>query len=149
MPDPSQARLVPQLVPAATGVGVAGHTGPPELHWIADWTHAPCGVQSSPAWQETHAPEPLQTRFEPQLVPAATGFAVAVHTGAPDPHWICDWVQSPCGVQSWPCTHETQVPEPSHTMPVPQLVPAATGVVVAVQIGPPEAHWICDWTQAP
>ncbi len=100
LPEPSQVRFVPQLVPAASGVVVAVQTGPPELHWMAPWKQTPDSVQPSPSWQETHAPEPLQTRFEPQLVPAATGFAVAVHTGAPDPHWICDWVHAPAGVQS-------------------------------------------------
>ncbi len=102
LPDASQAMFVPQLVPAVSGVVVAVQIGPPELHWMAAWKQTPGSVQPSPCWHETHAPEPSQTRFEPQVVPAATGVVVAVHTGAPEPHWISDWVHAPDGVQSWP-----------------------------------------------
>ena len=71
LPLPSHTMLVPQLVPPILLLPSAQVIEPvvqeetPFLQMLGLPVHAP------PAVQGTHAPEPLQTMFVPQLVPAA------------------------------------------------------------------------------
>jgi hypothetical protein len=51
-------------------------------------------------------------------------------------------------VQSAPAVQETQVPVPSQTWFVPQIVPAVTGVVVCWQTEVPVAQLVCEVRQA-
>jgi hypothetical protein len=81
------------------------------------------GTQAAPAVQALHTPPP-QTRFVPQLVPFATGAEVSEHTGAPVPQEMVPAWQTLTGVQESPAWQATQPPAPSHTLLVPQLVPA-------------------------
>lgn len=198
-PPPSQARFVPQVVPATTGSVVGVQMGDPDPHSIRDWVQAFSGVQSAP-WAQTQVPAPsqarpvpqdvpcgsavcaqvgpavgsqttaplwqaslggqeapasqvqrpaLQTRNEPHATPSVSGTPVSTHTELPVLQLVCHTVQDPAGVQSTPAVQATQVPVPLQTWFSPQLAPAPTGAVVAVQTGLPVVQAICDWTQAP
>lgn len=71
LPPLLQTWLVPQLVPAALGLA-STQAWAPVLHEVTPLRHDGLGLvpQAVPAVHDTQAPEPLQTRFEPQLVPA-------------------------------------------------------------------------------
>lgn len=147
-PSPSQTWPGPQVVPPATGSVDGVHTGAPELQAIRDCVHAPASVQSWPSTHEMQPPAPLHTRPEPQLEPGAVGVAVGLHTGAPVEQSIRCSKQEPGGVQSRSCVQAAQVPAPSQTSPVPQVVPGATGSAVGVHTGAPEPQAIRDIVHA-
>jgi hypothetical protein len=68
-------------------------------------------------------------------VPVATQF------GLPDvQEMVPVWHALPPGMQLAPSVHALQLPLELQTMLVPQLVPAATGVPVSVQVAPPTPH---------
>jgi hypothetical protein len=72
---------------------------------------------------------PSHTWLVPQLVPA--GFGVpSTHVCAPVLQEVTPYRQAALGlvVHDRPSVHDTQLPEPLHTMFVPQAVPAALGV---------------------
>jgi hypothetical protein len=94
-----------------------------------------------PATQGTHAPEPSHTLFVPQEVPAGFG-APSTHVCAPVLHDVTPYRQAAFGlvVHDCPAVHDTQLPEPSHTLLVPQLVPAATFVVESTHTSAPVLH---------
>lgn len=117
------------------------HTGAPELHAMTpDAQRVPVGRQTAPAVHGTQAPEPLHTPPE-QLVPAAA-LPLALHTGAPVPHAMVPARHGlPEGAQLEPAAHATQLPEPLHTMPAPQLAPAGT-FEEAMHTGAPEVHTV-------
>ena len=72
VPDPLQTRFVPQLVPAAMGVVESAQVCAPVAHEVVPCTHWFGLVeQARPAVQPVHTPADVQTRFVPQLVPAA------------------------------------------------------------------------------
>ena len=67
---------------------------------------------------------PPQNWFVPQLVPSVR-VPLSVQTGAPLVQTIAAvWHGLVVDVQAAPAAQATQVPAPSHTWPVPQLVPA-------------------------
>jgi hypothetical protein len=97
-------------------------------------------VHGEPELHVTQLPEVLHTMLVPQLVPGES-MPVATHISEPDvqlfmPVWHGDGVQLPPPVQL------THAPELLHTMPVPQLVPAVSGVPLSMQVGVPPVHEI-------
>ena len=81
-----QTMLVPQEAPLATFPDSA-QTGTPVLHVVAPVRHGlPETAQDAPTVQSPQTPVALQTRFVPQLVPAATGVPLSVQTGVPVEH---------------------------------------------------------------
>jgi hypothetical protein len=68
-PPDEQTMLVPQLVPAETGVPVSLQVAPPTPQLSMPTWHAFDGVQAEPAVQVTHAPL-LQIMPPPQAVPS-------------------------------------------------------------------------------
>src|SRR4029077_715097 len=81
-------------------------------------------VHAPPAVQDTQLPEPLQTMLVPQPVPAVLGLP-STHIMAPVVQEVVPLLQMPgLPMQEPPAVHETQVPPPSQTMFMPQLVPA-------------------------
>jgi hypothetical protein len=69
-PLPSQTSLVPQLVPAGSGVA-STQVCVPVVHDVVPVSQAALGLleHALPLVHDTHDP-PLHTRFVPQLVPA-------------------------------------------------------------------------------
>jgi hypothetical protein len=137
--------------------------GTPVVHALIPFMHAACGfvVQAWPAVHRVHWPFALQTWFAPQPLPA--GFeAPSTQVCAPVAHDVTPVLHAFALVlQGWPALHAVQAPLPSHTMPTPQLVPAAVFApsvqVVAVPlhvvlpclhaVGLPVQLWLA--TQAP
>jgi hypothetical protein len=66
---------------------------------------------------------PPQNWFTPQLVPSVR-VPLSVQTGAPLVQTIAAVWHGLLDVQVAPAVQATHVPAPSHTWPVPQLVPA-------------------------
>ena len=97
-----------------------------------------------PAVQDTHAPAE-QTWFVPQLVPSGWAVVVELHTGPVLQLVVPTWHGSAGGVHVWPAVQAVHVPA-EQTRFVPQTVPSATGVVVAVQTGLPEASHVYEAT---
>jgi hypothetical protein len=99
----------------------------PVLHEVMPFLHDAPGlvVHAWPAVQDTQLPLPSHTMFVPQEVPA--GFGVpSMHVCAPVLHDVTPYRQAAPGlvVHDTPSVQDTQLPEPLHTMLVPQLVPA-------------------------
>lgn len=94
--------------------------------------------------QATHTPV-LQTMFVPHIVPLAT-LPVSVQTGAPLVQTVAAVRQGfPVTVQLAPAVQATQLPEALQTLLVPQLVPAATAVVLSLQTGVPVVQESVPW----
>jgi hypothetical protein len=107
----------------------------PEQLMVPAWQGF-AGVQVMPAVHGVQVPS-AQTMFVPQVVPLAT-FADSVQTAAPVSQLMVPVRQGlPEMGQVIPAWHATQVPAPSQTLFVPQLVPAATGVALSLQTGVP------------
>ena len=93
-------------------------------------------MQASPTVQEVQAPA-LHTMFVPQEVPFAT-FPDSVQTAAPVSQEVVPVRHGlPLTLQVAPTVQLTQLPAELQTLLVPQVVPAATSVVVSVQTGVP------------
>jgi hypothetical protein len=94
-------------------------------------------LQGWPDLQATQAPDPLHTMSVPQGVPAGL-LPLSTHVCAPVAQLVRPVRHTPgLVVQDCPAVHATQAPAPSHTMFVPQDVPAglftsSTQVVVPV-----------------
>jgi hypothetical protein len=131
----SQTSFVPHVVPFATCVVVATHVCTPLLHEVIPVTHGFVGVQARPAVHETHEP-PLQTSFVPHVVPLATSTDVGTHVDVPLPQDVVPVTHGFVGLHEAPAVHETQLPL-SQTSFVPQTVPLATWVAVAMQLDVP------------
>jgi hypothetical protein len=125
LPVPVQTRLVPQLVPPGRG-GPLTHTGPPLLQAMTPVKHAGLGlvVQEAPSVHATQLPSEEQTWFVPQLAPVAFGVPLT-QVLVPVAHEVVP-VKHGFGLvlHAWPAVQLAQVPAPSHTWFVPQLVPA-------------------------
>lgn len=128
VPVASQTAFVPHAVPGESDVPVSTHVSAPVAQEVVPVWHGLAGVQERPAVHATHDPEPLQTWFVPQLVPAAIGVAVSTQVSAPVAHDVVPWTQA-LGFEehAWPAAQATHVPDPSQTWFVPQLDPAASG----------------------
>jgi hypothetical protein len=98
------------------------HTGSPVLHEVV-LVEQLDGLHEAPWTQLTHAPEPLQTSFAPQVVPGAS-VVVPLHWGAPLEQSIWASMQGPPPeAQLAPWLQGTQLPLPSQTSPLPHEVP--------------------------
>ena len=85
-------------------------------------------VQFAFAVQAMQVPDPLQTMLLPQPVPPGL-LASSTQVWAPVAHEVMPVLQVfVLVVHACPALQATQVPLPSHTMPTPQLVPAAVAV---------------------
>jgi hypothetical protein len=140
-PAPSHTWLVPQVVPAAFG-DPSVHTGLPVVHDTTPLAQLALGlvVHAAPWVQETQFPAPLQTRFDPQLVPAVRG-GPFTHTGPPEEQETTPVKHAGLGlvVQEAPSVHATQFPSEEQTWLVPQLAPVAFCVPLT-QVLVPVAH---------
>jgi hypothetical protein len=103
------------------------------LHWLGLFVH------DRPAVQFTHAPMLLQTMFGPQAVPTGL-WVLLLQTIVPVLQLVTP-VKQGFGllVHDWPAVHEPQLPFPSHTRLVPQLVPPIL-LLPSAQVIPPFAH---------
>jgi hypothetical protein len=148
IPDPLQTMFVPQLVPAAL-LPASMHVIAPVEQDVMPFLQPAFGfvVQPLPAVHVPHAPEPLQTMFVPQLVPAAL-LLPSTHVIAPVEQDVVPFLQAAFGLvaQALPAVHATQVPAPLQTMFVPQLVPAAL-LVASMQDIEPVAHDVVPFLQ--
>jgi hypothetical protein len=141
-----QTLFVPQVVPLARLLPVSEQLIEGEQTVMPAW-QAFAGAQARPAVQATHTPV-LHTMFVPHIVPLAT-LPVSVHTGAPLVQTVAAVRQGlPLTVQLAPAVQETQLPEALQTLFVPQLVPAATSVVLSLQTGVPVEQESVPWWQA-
>jgi hypothetical protein len=101
-------------------------------------------VQASPAVQATHVP-PLQTMLVPQEVPFAT-FPDCVQTGAPLLQTVVPVRQGALEIEQLAPTWQlTQIPVVPQTLFVPQLVPAATSLLLSLQTGVPVPQASVPW----
>jgi hypothetical protein len=143
-PEPLQTWFVPQLVPAGRGP-VSTQTGAPVEQEIVPLSHVFVGGQAAPAVQELQLPVPLQTRFVPQLVPAASGVPVSVHVCVPVEQSVKPASQGFAGVHERPAVHELHVPF-EQTRFVPQLVPFARAIPESTQtVAPVEQSVVPVW----
>lgn len=101
-------------------------------------------MQASPAVQATHVP-PLQTMLVPQEVPFAT-FPDCVQTGAPLLQTVVPVRQGALEIEQLAPTWQlTQIPVVPQTLFVPQLVPAATSLLLSLQTGVPVPQASVPW----
>src|SRR5438552_12741871 len=95
-------------------------------------------VQVPPAVQATQAPLPLHTMLVPQLTPPAL-LPPSTQTNCPVEQEVVPFLQMlGLVVQALPAVQPTQLPLPSHTRLLPQLVPAdlllpSTQVIVPLE----------------
>lgn len=142
-----QTLFIPHSVPLARFLPVSEQVMVGAQTVMPAWQALPLGVQAIPAVQETQLPS-LQTMLVPQEVPLVK-FPDSVQTGTPVPQAIAPVRQGlPLTVQLAPAWQATQLPLLLQTLSVPQLVPAATGVVLSVQTGAPVEHESDPWWQA-
>jgi hypothetical protein len=141
-----QTLLVPHSVPLARFFPVSEQVMVGAQTVMPAWQGLPLGVQAMPAVHETQLPS-LQTMFVPQEVPLVK-FPDSVQTGTPVPQAIAPVRHGlPLTVQLAPAWHDTQLPLLLQTLSVPQLVPAATSVVLSVHTGVPVEHESVPWWQ--
>ena len=105
-------------------------------------------MQLCPSVQAPQNPLPSHTRLEPQDAPAVTLPVPSTHVEAPVEHEVMPVLHGDgLLVQPVPAVHATQVPEPLHTMLVPQPVPAAL-LVSSRHVGTPVLHELMPFTHA-
>jgi hypothetical protein len=139
-PEPSQTRLVPQLVPADLLVPSTQVMAPVEQAVVPFLQAVGLPVQVLPAVQATQVPEPLHTMLLPQLMPGDLLVVSSTQVMAPVEQAVVPFLQAVgLPVQLVPAVHETQPPEPLHTMLLPQLVPALLAVPLT-HVGAPVVH---------
>jgi hypothetical protein len=148
--DPAlQTWSVPQLVPFGSGVAVSTHVCVPLAHDVVPVRHGSGFVmQAAPATQPTQLP-PLQTRFEPQVVPFGSGAAaLSTQTDVPVEQEVMP-VRHGAGfvAQVWPAVHATQAP-PLQTWSVPQEVPLGMDVPLSTHVVEPVAQEVTPARQA-
>jgi hypothetical protein len=136
VPEPLQTRLVPQPTPGAVLPPSTQVCAPVEQELVPVLQALGLPVQALPAVQEMQPPEPLQTRFTPQLAPP--GLEVPfTHVDAPVVQEATPLVHGfGLPVQLCPVAHVPQNPFPSQTWLVPQVVPAMR-LPPSMQVGAP------------
>ena len=135
--------LVPQVVPLARFCPVSEQVIAGEQAVMPAWQTLDA-VQASPAVQATHVP-PLQTMLVPQEVPFAT-FPDCVQTGAPLLQTVVPVRQGALEIEQLAPTWQlTQIPVVPQTLFVPQLVPAATSLLLSLQTGVPVPQASVPW----
>jgi hypothetical protein len=122
-PAPSHTMLVPQLVPADL-LPPSTHVWAPVAHDVAPFLQmVGLVVQAAPAVQATQLPEPLQTWFMPQVVPAAV-LPPSMQVMVPLEQELVPTLHAVgLPVHAWPAVHATHSPVPLQTMLAPQLTP--------------------------
>ena len=136
-----QTWLLPQAVPSAA-LRESTHLCAPVAHEVVPILQTVGLVeQLIAAAQLTQRADALQTRSVPQLVPASARVVASTQAAEPPAHDSVPSRQGAPGLveQRWPATHPRQVPRPSQTRPLPQAVPASTGVS-SIHTGVPEPH---------
>ena len=92
VPVPLQTRSVPQLVPGALLLP-SMHVWAPVAQDVVPFLQMfELVVHAAPAVHATHVPEPLHTRFMPQVVPAAV-LPPSMHVIAPVAHEVVPTLQ--------------------------------------------------------
>jgi len=130
--------LVPQLIPAALLLPSTQVIAPVEQEVAPFLQTFGLPVHDWPEAHDTQVPEPLQTRFVPQLAPAAL-LPPSMQVCAPVAQEVIPFLQLVgLPVHIWPAVQATHMPVPLQTMLVPQLVPAALLVLSAHVIAPVE-----------
>ena len=137
-PLPSQTMPVPQALPAdrlpksrQTGAPVWQLTMP-VLHGLGFVEQFALGVQAA------QAPLPSQTMLVPQPVPPGL-LPPSAQVWAPVAHEVVPYLHAfGLAVHGWPALQAAQVPLPLHTIPTPQLVPAALFAPSAQVVAVPE-----------
>src|SRR5438034_1009157 len=125
LPFPSQTRLVPQLRPPILLLPSTQVWAPVAQENVPFLQTLGLVVQEPPAVHETQVPEPLQTKFVPQLTPGAL-FVSSAQVWAPLEQEVAPFLQMLGLVaQAPPAVQAMQPPEPLQTMLAPQLVPPA------------------------
>ena len=94
IPEPLQTMLLPQLVPGAL-LPPSTQVWAPLEQSVVPFLQALFGlvVHDAPAVQATQEPEPLQTMFVPQLVPAPL-FEPSMHVMLPLPQDVVPFLQA-------------------------------------------------------
>ena len=105
-------------------------------------------VQAVPAVHATHVPEPLHTIPDPQPVPADL-LLPSTHVIVPVEHAVMPFLHAELGfvVHASPAVHEPHIPEPLHTIPEPQLVPADL-LLPSMQVIAPVEHDVVPFLHA-
>ena len=144
-PEQAAAVLLPHALPAALFPPSTQTEVPVEHEVTPALQRFGLVVQARPAVQAEHVPA-LHTRLVPQLVPSGSEVVVSVHTGAPvEQERVPVW-HVLAGVQDCPLLHVTHAPA-LHTMPLPQVVPAAV-LPVSTQTELPVVHEVAPVLQA-
>jgi len=140
LPVPLQTMLVPQLVPAILSPP-STHSWVPVEHEVVPFLQALVGfvVHETPAVQATQVPAPLQTMFVPQLTPGDLLLPLT-QVWAPVEQDVVPFMQTlGLVLHDVPTVQATQVPEPLHTMFVPQPRPGDL-LVSSTQVEAPVAQ---------
>ena len=127
LPLPSQTMPLPQLVPKALLV-LATHSDAPVEQEVAPFLHGLLGWHEVPAVQAMQLPLPLQTWLVPQVVPPVL-LVVATHWDDPVEQEVAPFWHGLVGWHEVPAVQAPQVPLPSQTWLVPQVVPGALFVL--------------------
>jgi len=136
-----QTWFAPHDVPFARLVVVLTQVCAPVAHDVVPATHGfGLAVQESPVVHATHVPEPLQTWFVPQVVPAVMLVVVLMHVCVPVEQSSVPATQG-FGLVAHvpPAVQALHVPF-KHTWFVPHDVPFGIVVVVSTHICWPVAH---------
>ena len=125
LPLPSQTMPAPQLAPPILLPASTQVIAPVEHDVVPFLQALGLPVQALPAVHATQIPEPLQTMFVPQPVPAAL-LLPSAQVIVPLEHAVAPFLQTlGFDVHALPAVHAPQTPKPLQTMFVPQVVPAA------------------------
>ena len=142
-----QTLFVPQVLPLDRFFPVSEQVIAGEQLIAPAWQGFAAGVQVMFRVHGEQVPS-AQTMLAPQVVPLAA-LADSVQTGAPVSQVMVPVRQGlPLIGQVIPAWQATQVPAPSHTLFVPQPVPAAAGVVLSLQTAIPLSQASAPWWQA-
>jgi hypothetical protein len=138
VPAPLQTMFVPQLVPADLLPPSTQVIAPVEQDVEPFLQTLGLVLQAAPPVQATHVPDPLQTRFVPQVVPAAV-LPPSTQVIVPLEQDVVPTLQlDGLPVHDCPVAQATHRPVPLQTMLVPQetpgdLLPPSTQVIAPVE----------------
>ena len=138
VPFPSQTMLVPQLMPPILLLPSAQVIAPVMQEFVPFLQMLGLPLQEPPAVQAMQVPFPSQTMLVPQLVPPIL-LLLSAQVWAPVAHEVVPYLHAfGLAVHGWPALQAAQVPLPLHTIPTPQLVPAALFAPSAQVVAVPE-----------
>jgi len=139
-PDPSHTMPDPQLVPPGFGPPLT-HVSAPDVHDATPLKQMPgLPEQVCPSEHMPQKPFPSQTLLGPQAMPAMTLPVPSTQVVVPVMHEVTPFLQTDgFPLQEVPAVQATQLPEPLHTMLLPQEVPPVLGAP-STQVCTPVAH---------